>query len=214
MPLSALLAELDTQVLPGSSGPLRLVRRPPASAAALAALQARLPLPLTGSWLELLQLSDGIDLFGVPVFGTDLPGDTNPENVADLVRRRLVPFHDWGNGDFDCLDLTKVVEGEPPVVFWNDEHENLFPITHGFAGWVPMAVHEISRFGRLLHPRDYFDARYADAQGVYESIANVKKTFFGGPEIHDRAPTPATPAPAARRRDRLKDWFGARLGRR
>lgn len=185
----------------GPAGPLRLGLRPPAAPEALDALRARFPLPLTGSYLAMLGISDGLDLFGVPVLGAVLPPDTDADAVADLARRRLVPFHDWGNGDFDCLDLTKVVDAEPPVVFWNSEHENLFPITHGFGGWLPMAVHEIARFGRLLHPRDYEDPRWADAQGVYESIANVRKTFYGGPEV---VPRDVTPPPPPGRRERLK----------
>jgi len=194
----------------GPSGPLRLGLRPPATPEDLAALQARLPLPLTGAYPRLLAFSDGLDLYGVPVMGTRLPPDTDADAVAELARRRLVPFHDWGNGDFDCLDLTKVVDLEPPVVFWNSEHENLFPITHGLAGWLPMAVHEIARFGRLLHPRDYEDPRFADAQGVYESIANVRKTFYGGPEV---VPRDVTPTPPPGRRERLKRLFLA-LARR
>ncbi len=208
MPVAPLLEELSAQVHAGPSGPLRLVLRPPAGADALAAFQARMPLALTGSYPELLALSNGMSLYGIEVFGTEPPRDTNPENVADLIRRRLVPFHDWGNGDFDCLDLTKVVDAEPPVVYWNEEHENIFPIAHSLLKWIPMAVHEVSRFGRLLHPEDYDDARYTDAQGVYESIANVRKTFWGGPPIPDRLDD----APAAtRKRDKLKQWFGARL---
>jgi hypothetical protein len=209
MSIDALLDGLRAQVLPGPDGPLVLETRPPPSPEALAAFHATMPLPLTGSYAALLTRSDGLILFGVPIFGTSPPPETNPENVADLVRRRLVPIHDWGNGDFDCLDLTKVVDAEPPVVFWNDEHENLFAISHSFAKWVPMAVHEVSRFGRLLHPRDYMDSRYEDAQGLYESIANVRKTFFGGPEIPDRPPDP----PAPGRRERLRSWIGAKLRR-
>lgn len=201
---------VDTPLSPASGGePLRTVLREGAGPRELGELQARIPLPFVGTYRALLERSDGMSLYGVEILGTRPP--TDAEILTDMYQRRLVPFHDWGNGDFDCVDLTKVIEGEPAVVFWNDEHQNLFPITGGFVKWLPMAVYEVGRFGRLLHPRDYADPRYADAQGLYESIANVKKTFFGGePELEMRLDD----APAPGRRARLRRWLQARLGRR
>lgn len=192
-------------------GTLRAVLRPGAGEATIAAWQAGIPLPVVGTYLEFLRLSDGMSLYGVEILGTRPPPETDLENLGEMLRRRLVPFHDWGNGDFDCVDLTKVIEGEPAVVFWNDEDQTLFPITGGFAKWLPMAVYEVSRFGRLLHPRDYAEARYADAQGVYESIANVKKTFYGG--AGEEALSRVEPPPPPGRRARLKQWIRGRLGR-
>lgn len=213
MPVETLVrGYAEAPLTPESGGsPLVTALRPPADEAALAAWLATIPLPLTGTYLEFLRVSDGMSLYGVEILGTVPPAGTDREDLAEMFKRRLVPFHDWGNGDYDCVDLTKVIEGEPSVVFYNDEHGNIFPITGGFEKWLPMAVYEVSRFGRLLHPRDYQEARYADAQGVYESIANVKKTFFGGePELVSRH---AAPPPPAGRRDRLKGWLKARLGR-
>jgi hypothetical protein len=209
MDAEALLAELASHPMPTTAAGLTLTRRPPASEADIDALRARLPLPLVGSLVEVLRVSDGLDLFGVEVFGTRLPESTNEENVRELYKRRLVPFHDWGNGDFDCLDLTKVVDGETPVAFWNDEMENVFPITHNFARWARASVVEIELYGRLLHPRDYFDPRWENAQGVYESIANVKKTFYGGPELAERTDL----GPGPRRRDKVLGFLKRRLGR-
>lgn len=189
-------------------GDLRLVRNPPATEAQIAGLAARFSLPLVGTYVDFLRVSNGMQLFGVRVAGTEPDPETNADDVAELVKRRLVPFHDWGNGDFDCLDLTKTVDGEAPVCFWNDEMGNMFPITSGFGRWTRMAAFEVQTHGFLLHPRDYFDARYANAQGVYESIANVKKTFFGpggdGPE------EPFVPPPRERKRDILMGWIRGR----
>lgn len=210
MGIEALLAELDGRVIPTPDGELRLGRRPPASPEAVEAFLARLPRPLVGSYLDLLRLSDGLDLYGVEIFGVAGSPNTNPEDVEELVKRRMVPFHDWGNGDFDCLDLTKQVEGETPVAFWSEELGNPFPITHNFERWARSAVVEIERFGRLLHPRDYATPRYADAQGVYESIANVKKTFYGDGDVKGRV---EGPPPPVRKRDRVLGLLRRTLGR-
>lgn len=201
--------ELEVQRLQGRDGvELRARRRPGATGSEIEALTARFPLPLTGTYLEFLRRSNGMDLFGIPVSGTEPDAETNADEWLELCKRRLVPFHDWGNGDFDCLDLTKSVNGEPPVCFWNEEMGNMFPITSGFGRWMRMATFEVQTHGFLLHPRDYLDPRYADAQGVYESIANIKKTFFG-PGADAPAERFVAP-PRERRRDALLRWFRAR----
>jgi hypothetical protein len=186
-------------------GELRLGRRPPATEAGIATLLARFAVPVTGTYVDFLRTSNGIDLFGISVSGTDPDPETNAEDWLDLCKRRLLPFHDWGNGDFDCLDLTKSVNGEPPVCFWNEEQGNMFPITSGFGRWTRMATFEVQTHGFLLHPRDYFEPRYADAQGVYESVANVKKTFFGPGA--DAPSERFSPPPRERRRDLLMKWL-------
>lgn len=210
MSIPDLLAELGDKTIAGADGPLRLGLRPPADPAAVDAFLARLPRPLVGSWLELLRISNGLDLFGVEVFGVTPPADVNPEDAEELWKRRMVPFHAWGNGDFDCLDLTKVVEGEAPVAFWSEETGNPFPLTHSFERWARAATVEIELFGRLLHPEDYRHPKYANAQGVYESIANVKKTFYGDGDVEPHLDA----APPPRRRDRLLGLVKRGLGRR
>ena len=201
---------LETQTLRSrDGGELRLGRRPPASEAQIATLCARFPLPVSGTYVDFLRQSNGIDLFGVTVSGTEPEPETNPDDWGELLKRRLLPFHDWGNGDLDCLDLTKSVNGEPPVCFWNDEMGNMFPICGGFGRWTRMAAFEVQTHGFLLHPRDYFEPRYANAQGVYESIANVKKTFFGPGA--DAASERFVPPPKERRRDLLLGWVKGRM---
>lgn len=200
---------LEPQTFRGRDGDdLRLVKRAPASEAEIAVLKARLALPLTGTYLDFLRVSNGADLFGVKVSGTAPEPETNAGDYTELLARRLVPFHDWGNGDFDCIDLTKAVGGEPPVCFWNDETGNLFPICAGFGRWSRMAAFEVQTHGFLIHPRDYFEPRYENAQGVYESIANVKKAFFGPGA--DAQSEKFVPPPRERRRDRLLGWIRGR----
>lgn len=199
-------AMIESLSLRGRDGEdLRLGRGPGASEAQIAGFVAQFGLPLTGTYLDFLRRSNGADLFGVTVSGTE-PA-TSDGDRAGLVKRRLVPFHDWGNGDFDCLDLTKAVGGEPPVAFWTEETGDLFPITAGFGRWTRMAVFEIQTHGFLLHPREYLDPRYANAQGVYESIANVRKAFLGPGDPGSAEPVGAAPPPRVRRRDRLLGWL-------
>lgn len=217
MSLSTWLTECEGRTLRTLEGERGVLLRPPPAPEALAAYTARLPLRLSGSYADLLPMADGLDYFGVPVFGVTLPEDTDPDAVAELLRRRLVPFHDWGQGDFDCLDLTKAVGGEVPVALWSEELDNPFPITHSFEKWLRQVAVEVELYGRLLHPRDYADPRWANAQGVYESIANVKRAFQGqdGPEV-GRSVTPvrtAEPPPAGGLADRVFRRVRRVLGR-
>lgn len=219
-PVSGLLAGLEEEVILRPEGPLRFVRRPGVTEDALEGLRRRMARPLLGTFVDTLRLSDGFDLYGVEVFGTRLPESTNPEDAAELYGRRVVPFHDWGNGDFDVVDLTKVVGDEPMIAFYTAEMDTFFPIAPTFARWICMAAVEVEMFGRLLHPRDYLDPRFANAQGVYETVANVKKTFYGdgtpealgGRGAQTAPPPPPEPGPE-RRRDRLKGWLKGRFGR-
>ena len=193
-------------------GALRAVRLPGASDVAITAFAARFALPLTGTYVDFLRASDGADLFGVPVLGTR-PEPVDPEAYGEVVQRRLVPFHDWGNGDFDCLDLTKTVNGEPPVCFWSGEGAELYLIANGFGRWTRMMAFEVATWGALLHPREYADPRYANAQGVYEGVANVRKTLDAPAERAARQPpergaTAAGSTEPTRKRDRLLRWLG------
>lgn len=215
MSLEGWLSECESRTLRTLDGERRVVRAPAPTPEALAAYTARLPLPLAGSYAAFLPLADGMDYFGIHISGVTAPEDTDPDAVAELLRRRLVPFHDWGQGDFDCLDLTKAVGGEVPVAFWSEELDDPFPITHSFEKWLRQVAVEIELYGRLLHPNDYADARWANAQGVYESIANVKRAFHGqaSPRAAAQAREPVAPGVAGPAASGLRDRLLRRLKR-
>ncbi|ODS37091.1 MAG: hypothetical protein A7316_02185 [Candidatus Altiarchaeales archaeon WOR_SM1_86-2] len=50
------------------------------------------------------------------------------------IPNNLIPFYDYGNGDYDCFDTNKFEEGECPVVVWNHEtfFENLNDLTKNY----------------------------------------------------------------------------------
>ena len=166
-------------------------------------------LRVTGSYRAFLELADGMSFFGVSLMGLA----TKPSilDYPAMLQYQLVPFHDWGNGDLDCLDLTKGVAGEPPVVFWDDKRDTTVMICNGFSKWLRMAHEDLERYGKLLHPDDYNSDEFTGATGTYESPANIRQAFFG---TDDRAPRPKPVARAepvrepAGKRAKLKAWLG------
>ncbi len=169
---------------------------------------------LKGTLLDFLRIADGMDFFGVPILGAApvTPDAQTMLRFPEMLQYQLVPFHDWGNGDFDCVDLTKAVDDEPPVVFWDDKRDTTVMITHGFGKWLGMVVEDLEKYGKLLHPDDYRTAEFTGATGVYESPANIREAFFGDapPPRPPTATDPATHAPTGKR-SRLKSWVGRKL---
>lgn len=206
-----LLTELEERGATSHRGAVLSVQRhAPLSTEDIAARLQAAGLSLSGSYRAFLEVADGMSFFGVPILGID----TKPSilDYPAMLQYQLVPFHDWGNGDMDCLDLTKAVAGEPPVIFWDDKRDTTVMITNGFSKWMRMAHEDLEKYGKLLHPDDYNSAEFTGATGTYESPANIRQAFFG---TDDRAPKPKpkpaskpTPAPPKGKRARLKALFG------
>jgi hypothetical protein len=186
--------------------------RPPIAERDVAALLDAAGVTITGTWREMLTTTNGISLFGVDVLG--LGPATDPRSVLSyraMLQYNLVPFHDWGNGDLDCLDMTKTMDDEPAVVFWDDKRDTTVMICSGFAKWIGMAVEDLERYGKLLHPDDYRTPEFTGATGVYESPANIRQAFLGD-FVPPRPAAPPSPAPTGRR-DKLKRLFKGMIGR-
>jgi len=109
---------------------------------------------------ELLAMSDGLDLFGL---------DIMPIDRQDLFETQgLLSFHDWGNGDFDCVVLAGSCVGpEGSIVFMNHSPEVTVPIAESLEKWLLRVVEEITDKGTLLHPSDY---RVRHEQGLYAGV--------------------------------------------
>lgn len=103
-------------------------------------------LKLPKDFREFLLNWNGADLFGLDIKSLESWAWPDPG---------LVDFHNWGNGDFDCLDLRK--PGKAPVVFMDHETGCEVVISPSFGAWLRESLGELNSRGTLRHPMDYRD---------------------------------------------------------
>ncbi len=83
------------------------------------------------------------------LFGMDIV----PLEQSLYMRAGLLAFHNWGNGDFDCLDPS--AGKDSGVVFANHENGQTTQVAPSFRDWLARAIEEKKTRGVLLHPMDY-----------------------------------------------------------
>lgn len=109
---------------------------------------------------ELLLLSNGLVLFGIQI--------QSLEEIEYLPRSGILTFHNWGNGDFDCLS----VGGDYPkgaIVFMSHSEDKLISVVDNITDWFIRVIAEIKSKGTLLHPLDY-DER--ESEGIFKKISH------------------------------------------
>lgn len=107
---------------------------------------------------ELLLFSNGLDLFELQILSL--------EEMEFFRESEVVSFHNWGNGDFDCLSIG----GDYPVgsvVFMMHSEDKLFHVSNSLQEWFAGVIQEIKREGTLLHPLDYNER---ESNGIYKMI--------------------------------------------
>lgn len=82
----------------------------------------------------------------------------------------MLAFHNWGNGDFDCLRFRE--NGNADVVFYNHETGATVTIAPSFSNWLMRVIDEMRTIGTLLHPMDYQFGR-RDYKGIYSNVEPV-----------------------------------------
>lgn len=117
--------------------------------------QLRLPDDLR----DFLLFSNGINIFGTKIYSLD-EMELFPEN-------KVLSFHSWGNGDFDCISVDNGDE-YGRVFFMNHSVSNLVSINISFVEWVFGVIREIECKGVLLHPMDY---RIRRETGMYKDVS-------------------------------------------
>ncbi|MFG0283593.1 MAG: SMI1/KNR4 family protein [Phycisphaerales bacterium JB039] len=90
------------------------------------------------------------------LFGLELLALDSIDEYGDLI-----PFHDWGNGDFDCIGR------DGAVVFTNHSPDVQVEIAPTLLEWLQRVVGEIEQTGALRHPGDYRDR---PEPGVYAHV--------------------------------------------
>ena len=109
---------------------------------------------------ELLLFSNGIDLFGIHIHPL--------EEMEYFPHSGILTFHNWGNGDFDCLS---VGDDYPrgTIVFMSHTEDKLALVSNSLKEWFTGVIAEIKRIGALLHPLDY-DKR--ESEGMYKNVSH------------------------------------------
>lgn len=144
MSIQAVITRIKQQSEPMGSGATR---------AQIAAAEQELGVTLPASYKTFLETFGWGDVGYKQIYGL---GDGVPEyqnvvkstyderhEVEPPMRHDLVPLANDGFGNHNCLDTSKLVDGECPVVFWNhelgsDQEPELVVAT--FAAWLEEAL--------------------------------------------------------------------------
>lgn len=136
---------------------LRVVLRLGAGFDEIARFEHSWRLSLPGDYREFLAYANGCSLFGLDLCSI--------QGVAVYRESGLLGFHNWSNGDYDCL---RMQGGGADVVFMNHGPEVTVPIASSFFDWLTRIVAECRAHGDVLHPGDY---RYSERpDGVYAQV--------------------------------------------
>jgi hypothetical protein len=122
--------------------------------------EKRKKIALPRDLMRLLMFSNGINIFGISIL---------PLNEMDY-DQGLLTFHNWGNGDFDCISLEQNNEFGS-VFFMNHSPDYIYFVCHSINEWIINAIQEIQKRGTLFHPMDYNDS---EDYGLYKNISKNK----------------------------------------
>ena len=107
---------------------------------------------------KLLMFSNGINVFGVRVQAL------NEMKFYDS--QMLLTFHDWGNGDFDCISVnSRSYYGS--VYFINHSIAKNISMAITISEWISLCINEIQKKGTVLHPMDYL---FRHEDGMYKEV--------------------------------------------
>lgn len=79
---------------------------------------------------------------------------------------RILTFHNWGNGDFDCLFVGSEFPKDS-IVFMSHSENKLVIVSDSLNNWFADVIGVIKNIGTLLHPLDY---KIRGSDGIYKNI--------------------------------------------
>jgi len=164
--LDELLERLGGETLQGEDeDELSLELRPPASEQALTTTEQRIGRAIPAGFRAFLKRTNGASFFGEEILG-------NPSfaGTKELLDAGLLPFHPWGNGDYDALDLNRMENGEPVVVYCNHGPHFTVAVAKSFAEWCELVFDEIKAEGAPAHPSDYMHPNAHRKDGIYAHV--------------------------------------------
>lgn len=130
--------------------------------------ESRLGFEIPEQLRDLMMFSNGLLLFGLQIMSI--------EEQQYYPVQGLLSFHNWGNGDFDCIATSASDYPEGSIVFMNHSPEITVKIEDTLVEWLAKATDEIRKYGALLHPRDYMtnpDFSEGLYGGVLHALAGV-----------------------------------------
>ncbi len=113
---------------------------------------------------ELLLISNGGNFFGLHILSID--------EMMVYSNSGLINFHNWGNGDFDCISLGNIYKAGTVIFLSHSEYLN-FRVSENLGDWLNSVINEIRVNGTLLHPMDFNQRDVEDC--LYEKISNKLK---------------------------------------
>lgn len=143
---------------------------------AITHLQTRLGVALPADYAAFLRDTDG-----------GAVDDLTLLDAASLMfaddRATVLPFHDWGNGDFDCFVYSRAAAAGYPVsgavlkanpvpatlrvCFMNHNPGVLVEVAPSFTAWLEAVLAELAAHGDVAHPGDY---RSLERDGVHAHV--------------------------------------------
>jgi len=108
---------------------------------------------------KLLLFSNGMNFLGLRILSL--------EEIEFFPHSRILSFHNWEDGDFDCISIN----GDYPegtILFMFHSEDNLEPVCNNLVEWFKEVILEIKKIGSLRHPLDYSNK---ELEGMYKNIS-------------------------------------------
>lgn len=121
--------------------------------------ESRLGLSIPLELRQLFMCSNGLDLFGCQIMKAN--------EITCFASHGLIAFHNWMNGDFDCVATQTSKYPEGTVLFMNHSPDVLVQIESSLLQWMSGVVDEIREKGALWHPADYIGT---PGRGIYSDV--------------------------------------------
>ena len=115
---------------------------------------------LPGQLGELMQVTNGMYLFGLEIMSLGA--------LDEFPEYGLIAFHNWGNGDFDCVTTSSSKYPAGTIVFMNHSPDVTVKVADSLAEWLTRVVQE-ERDGGVAHPMDLQE------HGVYRHVLDELK---------------------------------------
>ncbi len=114
---------------------------------------------------ELFAFSNGLDLFGITL--------CSMEEMDFFEDSQLLGFHNWGNGDFDCISLGGLYP-KGSIVFMAHNEDTTTLVSNDLTSWIEEVISEIKKTGALRHPLEY---NKSIIEGVYKNSNTHNKEW-------------------------------------
>jgi len=146
--------------------PLGVLLESPLASKELDRYEESIGVELPDEFRELLLITNGMNYFGLDIMPIDQQTYYRDQGI--------ITFHNWGNGDFDCVAASPSQYPDGTVVFMNHSPDVTVALAQSISEWLKKAAREIRSKGALLHPSDYRERREQGlCQHVLEKLSGI-----------------------------------------